>query len=256
MMRALVLVPLAAMLFGCSTTPRVLIVRSEPADAAVCIKGKAHSGHFGEEKTCVGTTPFEADRVELPQPDGGKRIVKFKDVASDKESFYVLVSRPGYLTQALEIPEWEHLVLLKTEPPLIPGGSTAPEAEGEPPPIVKGSFRLGSDPIGALVYIDGELRGNTPFAYESLPGPGRVRVELEGYRAVEKVITILSGEILRVSFKLLTLKEAAAQDADAKPIESAPIEAKQSGPAPTDSAAKGAKAAPKKPKNKAEELGF
>jgi uncharacterized low-complexity protein len=236
---------------ACATSPRVLTVKSEPAEAQVCFKGKARSGYFGEEKTCAGQTPFEADRVELPTPGGGKRTVKFKDVESDKESFYVLVSRPGYLTQAIEVPEWDHLVLLKTEPPLIPSVSSAPEAEGEPPPVFNGSFRLSSEPIGALVYVDGDLRGNTPFNFDGPPGPVRIKLELEGYKAVEKVIHIESGENLRVNIKLLSLKEAAAQEAGEGPAQTAPIE-----PKPEPEKAKPKPKPTPKPGNTPKDLGF
>ena len=101
---------------GCGAPARTLLIRSDPADAEVCVKGRADSGFFKSEKVCVGSTPFDADRVLVPDGHlGAKREVKFKDVERAHESFFVIVSRPGYAPQALEVPSWEHVVVLKPE---------------------------------------------------------------------------------------------------------------------------------------------
>jgi hypothetical protein len=197
-------------LVGCAGSGRVLMIKSEPADSEICIKGKARSHYFSNAKSCVGTTPFEDDQVEITERDGGKRTVKFKDVEGDKEGFYVVVSHAGYLSQAVEVPKWEHLVQLKPEgahpniaapAPSVPVSLAVPAVAEKP--AEKGSVKISSDPVGALVYFNDALKGNTPFTYEGADGPVKMRLEMEGYAPLEKTLTIEPGHIINVNFKML-----------------------------------------------------
>lgn len=242
----------AVVAYGCGASGRVLVVKSEPADAEVCIKGKAKSEHFSNNKSCVGTTPFEADRVEVASPGGDKETVKFKDVEADKESFYVVVSRPGYATQALEVPGWEHYVQLKPE-----GAAALPAAPSSiaqtpvtpnvtpPPPAEKGSVRITSEPVGALVYLNDVLKGNTPFTYEGNAGPLRLKLELEGYNTLEKVVTVEGNNNISVNFKMLSNKAAEKEARKAGAIETTPVKIEDEKPP---------KPEPKKAEKKEDEL--
>lgn len=95
---------------------RVLMVRSEPAEAEVCIKGKYKSRYFPtNRKTCIGMTPYEADQVEFVDERGDTRKVDFADLESDKENFYILISKPGYGTRSMQVPSWEHFIALQPD---------------------------------------------------------------------------------------------------------------------------------------------
>ncbi|MBI3543045.1 MAG: PEGA domain-containing protein [Deltaproteobacteria bacterium] len=242
-MRNLLLILLALFLAtACGGRGRVLVVKSEPADAEVCIKGKAKSEHFSNRKSCVGTTPFEADRVDVLDDGGEKRTVKFKDVEGDKESFYVVVGRNGYASQAIEVPAWEHMVVLKPEGAAAP----APAPVIPPPPVApipsqpaaQGSVKISSEPVGALVYLNDSLKGNTPFTYQGAAGTVRLKLELEGYAPLEKVITVEADNAIKVSFKLQSAKAAAAEEKKSRPVESEPVKAKEpvEAPAPAPAA--------------------
>jgi hypothetical protein len=214
----------AAIVSGCGTAGRVLVIKSEPADAEICIKGKAKSEYFTNQKNCVGSTPFEADRVTIVDPSGDKRVVKFKEVEGDQESFYVLVSKQGYVAQALEVPEWEHTVTLRQEgQPVapVPANPVLPVAPAPSLPksdlSALGVIRISSDPQGALVYINDALKGNTPFTYEGVAGPVRLKLELTGYVTLEKILTLEAGQTFNLSFKLQALQSATDSHEKAKP---------------------------------------
>lgn len=113
---------------ACGGPRKILVVKSEPSDAEVCIKGKGGSRYFSNQKQCVGTTPFEADRVSIVDTNGERSTVKFRDLEKANESFYVVVNHKGYLSQTIEVPGWEHLMTLKQETQLISSSATTPSA--------------------------------------------------------------------------------------------------------------------------------
>lgn len=228
--------------FGCGGGGRALIVRSEPADADICIKGKSKSEYFSNQKSCVGTTPFEAEKVDVQSPDGDKHTVKFEDVEGDKEKFYVIVSRPGYASQSLDVPGWEHTVTLKPEGHgnttqiNLPAGVSASAAAA---PQAFGSVRITSEPVGALVYINETLRGNTPFTHEAAVGVFRLKLELEGYRTLEKPLSIEADKTLDVNFKLMEIQKAVVAPAKATTtaVQPAVVAQPTTAPAPATPAA-------------------
>lgn len=187
---------------GCAGPAKVLMVRSDPPDAEVCIKGKAKSEYFSNHKSCVGSTPFEADKVQVVDSDGEKKVVHFKDVANDREGFYVLVSHKGYVSKSVEVPGWNHEIKLVPEAqalaPTLPLTATAVNSNAD-----KGQLKIITEPIGALVYINDALRGNTPFSLETTPGAVRFKLELKGYENLEKLVAIEAGKILELSIKLV-----------------------------------------------------
>jgi tetratricopeptide (TPR) repeat protein len=67
-----------------------------------------------------------------------------------------------------------------------------------------------SEPSGAEVYVDGELRGRTPLRIEGLsPGPATLVFRLKGRQQVERTVTLgASGEDLQVDVALPSLAEA------------------------------------------------
>lgn len=187
---------------GCAGTPRILQVSTEPADATVCVKGRAGSKYLTNDKQCIGTTPYEADRMQITDLDGKKRWVNFKDIEGNKEQLYLLVSRPGYEPQALNIPGWEHKIKLKPELQ----AAAAPVAEEED----TGTLKITSNPVGALVYVNDYLKGNTPYSFEAKPGQVvRIKIEQTGYAAMEKSVTMDdSGKPMEVNLMLEAQKDA------------------------------------------------
>ena len=80
----------------------------------------------------------------------------------------------------------------------------APKAE----PV--GSLLVRSDPGGANVFLDDQLRGQTELLLESLPqGPHRLRVEKEGYGPVSQVSIVESEKVASLSIQLLKLETEA-----------------------------------------------
>jgi hypothetical protein len=213
-------------------------VKSDPPDADVCIKGKAKSEYFSNVKSCVGTTPFEAEKVDVTGPEGDKQTVKFKDVEGDHEYFYIVVSHKGYVSQAVQVPNWEHDIVLRPE------GSPAPAvtqtlltpSEGPNAGPLHNTLRITSEPIGALVYINGVFKGNTPYTYDAPVGIVKVRLELEGFQSLERSYSIVAGPPLGVNLKLIA---GAGADSVTPPIavKSAPLaEPAVANPASTSSA--------------------
>lgn len=104
-------------LVGCSSTRRVLVVRSQPAEAEVCIKGKPGSQLISTYQQCVGSTPFEAERLVLKNPKGKKVSINLGDFEDEGENFDIVVRRPGYAPQTVSVPDWEHEFALKPGTP-------------------------------------------------------------------------------------------------------------------------------------------
>ena len=205
----------SVILAGCGGHQRVLSVKSEPAEAEICIKGKHGSRYFSStKKTCIGSTPFEADTIEITDKKGEVREVSFSDVEDDRENFYLIVTRPGYATQSMQVPAWEHFIALKPDatapgaggnPIVIQTGAQAPVASAAPAQdLNKGSIKLTSNPVGALVYVNDVLKGNTPYVIDGAAGSTvRVKLEQNGYKSIERSLVIDGGKSLDLSLALV-----------------------------------------------------
>lgn len=55
------------------------------------------------------------------------------------------------------------------------------------------SFKLQTDPPGALVTIDGEIAGTTPLNRPTVPGKHIIRISKEGFIALEREVTFVEG---------------------------------------------------------------
>lgn len=195
---SLIFVTLALATQGCASAPRVLTVKSFPADAEVCLKGKAGSHHFQQSKECIGSTPLELEAVTVADEAGKKRTVHFKDLDPEKDQFYLVVSRPGYAPQSMSVPGWEHFVTLQPEQLKT---EVAPAAT---PVVTRGSAKITSDPVGALVYVNDFLKGNTPYTLEGEGGQTvRLKIEQAGYEPIERSVTLESTKSMEIN---LTMK--------------------------------------------------
>lgn len=201
--KTLIFITASLFIQGCASAPRILSVRSEPAEAEVCIKGKAGSRLFKQSKECIGNTPLEMDGVNVTDESGKKRLVRFKDLDPERDQFYLVVSRPGYAPQSMTVPGWEHFVSLRQEQ-----AKEAAPAVTAPMPIpasapVRGTAKISSDPVGALVYVNDFLKGNTPYVLEGESGQTvRLKVEQSGFRPIERSITMDSGKAMEINLTM------------------------------------------------------
>ena len=62
------------------------------------------------------------------------------------------------------------------------------------PLLVDGRLSLISMPPGARIYVDGEDRGITPIEVALAPGEHTLRLELDGFKAEERVVSLVAGE--------------------------------------------------------------
>ena len=195
---------------GCASQ-RILSVKSYPADAEVCLKGRPGSEYFSGQKQCVGLTPFTADKIELAGADGKKRKVNLADIEGDKEQFDLIVSREGYAPQSVTVPSWEHFISLKAEAPReVASLPVAPAPVPAVAPAVEeqGAVKISSNPVGALVYVNDYVKDNTPFTMKAKSGEVlRIKLEQPGFSPTEKSITVESGRTLEVNLLLEQQKE-------------------------------------------------
>src|SRR5262245_5137277 len=83
-----------------------------------------------------------------------------------------------------------------------PGLGMAWASEPQPDPSM-GALAVGSDPVGAQVFVDGELAGQTPLQLGHVaPGDHRVRVVKQGYLENSRVVHLGAGNTHNVDVKL------------------------------------------------------
>lgn len=219
---ALGIVLSSALVTGCAS-PRYLVVKSEPAEAEVCIKGKAKSEYFSStNKSCIGQTPIEIDKAEVFDKSGNRRTVSFKDVDGE-ENFYLVVGRPGYASQSVEVPAWEHHLALKPEANLTLNPQQPPQNPEKDKEKDNGSIKITSNPVGAMVYVNDILKGNTPYTIEAPANTSvRIKIEHNGFATIERTLSVDAGKSEDVNFRLTAEKDkepAARTIASEKPAE-------------------------------------
>jgi len=57
-------------------------------------------------------------------------------------------------------------------------------------PVVPGGLEVVTDPVGAQIWIDGELRGSTPAALQLSPGSHRLAILGEGHKLVRREVEL------------------------------------------------------------------
>jgi serine/threonine-protein kinase len=90
-----------------------------------------------------------------------------------------------------------------------------------PVPVPRGALRVESEPAGARVRVNGEVRGDTPLALADLPlGAYSVRVERKGYDPQSRDVTLSDGSP-SAEVRVALVRSAAAEPATAD-IQSTP----------------------------------
>ncbi len=157
----LVLVLLLIWGLSSSETMATLSIASVPSDAEVLLNG-----------TVIGTTPLDGHEVE-----GTEGVMQIR-----KEGFVALDS-------TLSWAEGEQLVLtmlLEREGAPIAGDSTAEEAYA--------TMTITSTPSNAIVWIDGDRVGRTPYTNAQTPaGTFQVRVEKDGFTSWSRNVYVEAG---------------------------------------------------------------
>ena len=64
------------------------------------------------------------------------------------------------------------------------------------------ALKLTSDPNGAIVTIDGEIAGTTPFEQPVIPGKHLIRVSQTGFISIEREVTFVEGVNEDLNFSL------------------------------------------------------
>jgi hypothetical protein len=100
----------------------------------------------------------------------------------------------------------------------------AADARREPSPTGPGRILVRSTPAGATVSVDGREYGRTPVAVRDLArGTHRVRIEHDGYAAVERRVTITAARPAQsLTIPLARASGAAAAPAARTPVPSTP----------------------------------
>jgi hypothetical protein len=77
------------------------------------------------------------------------------------------------------------------------------------------ALTVASDPVGAAVYVDGQLLGQTPLALARVAaGDHRVRVVKEGYLENSRVVTMRAGQADAVNVRLTRSSSTARMQVD------------------------------------------
>jgi TonB family protein len=97
-----------------------------------------------------------------------------------------------------------------------------------PPLPTPTSVLLLSEPVGAIVWLDGQPRGRTPLSLESVrPGIHLLRLGERGFAPVELVVSFTVGERNPLTVRLPSLGSGAV-----RPVKAAPSEARTAPPVP------------------------
>lgn len=99
---------------------------------------------------------------------------------------------------------------------VAPSATVPPPARRAPAPPTLGRIQVRTDPAGARVFLDGASRGVTPATLSDVkPGAHTVRITHDGYRSVERRVTITES---RTSQSLqIELARASAPAAERRP---------------------------------------
>jgi len=153
------LVSVTLYLEACSSRPVVTQISSEPAGALIFLNNKI-----------IGETPVE---IIVPQRKRDYSIYTFRAVKEDYIPAQKMYKEQLYYEKAVDvIPENINFVLRKR---------------------IRYPIRMSSEPIGAVITLNGEVIGETPFTAIIKERIGHVRVfefvaVKEGYLQVKKVL--------------------------------------------------------------------
>ena len=210
--------------------PGTLSLASEPSNARVSLDDRPLGvtpfvGTLvpGEHRLVVERSGFVRQTRDVTWREGHDVELAFSLVALPKEPALLIESTPPGATMTIDgiprgVSPWtgalaqgRHQVVLKLAGRLeVASDFVMPEGRDlslrlELPPAVKNQLPrlvVGSKPDSAVLTIDGEPQGETPWAGEVKPGKHKVSVALKGFVAEERTVEAKPNREQEVSFAL------------------------------------------------------
>lgn len=139
-------------------------------------------------------------------------------IASEPNSLESTESTPSETNDETELEElkpkgWPIFLLAAVA--LVAGAVIGALLLRNPRTTLFNSLDIQSSPPGAIVLINGEIRGRSPLRLESLaPGSYSLRVEKEGYAPSSQAFVIESGKSAKITLQLQELEPQAPPPAD------------------------------------------
>ncbi len=152
-----------------------------PDRALVSLSSTPPGAEVWEESVLKGTSP-----LDLPDVPAGTHTYRFSLPGYNDASLTVTVVSGQKLSLATGLSP------ASSPEVTIPGNlPPADTLSGDPSP---GSLRITSEPAGALVYLDGELAGSTPFTPDELsPGVHSIKAVLPGFEDYSGTVEVVQG---------------------------------------------------------------
>jgi hypothetical protein len=69
-------------------------------------------------------------------------------------------------------------------------------------PSINSKVAIQSDPVGADIFMDGQMVGQTPSTFDVPPGDHQINVQLAGYQDWVRRVHVLAGSTINLSAKL------------------------------------------------------
>jgi formylglycine-generating enzyme required for sulfatase activity len=147
--------------------------RLTPADGRLSLSSEPADASISVNGEYLGTTPRELDL----RPD---------------VEYVVSVAKPGYERETVTLS-------------LPPGGRESIEFD-----LVEqiGVVEFATDPAGAEVLVNGEVRGTTPLSLELMAVETSIAIRLDGFADLDETITPVPGYTQQLPFELVPLDEA------------------------------------------------
>jgi len=238
-------------LAGIRQNVAVLQVESEPPGATIFLQ-RRDLGARGNAPTALGVKPgayvvlaelpgYYPARVEVPALAAGENrrltlrleaILGEVVVDEAARGADVRVDDPGARVAcvapcALQLSEGRHRLYFEragfhgSELEVEVRAKQRSHVRAELAPLT-GSLVISSDEPGALVEVDGRPRGFTPLVLNAPVGAHALRLSLEGFKAVERDVTVRDGRELRVEVTLTQAEEVTAASRSTEGVDEAP----------------------------------
>lgn len=168
-----------------------IVIESEPSGANVFL-----------DNTLRGITPVTLKAVSNGRHTVTLRLEGYEDVIREisvtADSPQVIASLVRQSTQATVI----------ASPPVTPIQETPATPVSPQAAATTGSLSITTTPPGALVFIDGQMKGISPATIPGLaPGPHKIRLVLDGYQDFETTTEIATGSTSEFVTGLSTRKK-------------------------------------------------
>jgi len=160
-----------------------------PAYGSITVSSNPRGATVYLDNTIRGITPMSLDAVPNGRHTVLLRAEGYADYTQD-------VSVDGGFTD-IQVTLYTRTPTQTATPAATPAGAgatTAITGTGTPVSASTGSLSVTTSPVGALVYIDGKMKGISPATIPGLtPGTHTIRLILDGYQDLETTTDITAG---------------------------------------------------------------